>query len=174
MIPADFLIPAQSQHPIRNNLHHKVIKTLFFLSPLKTYTEGVYSFQILVANFLAQTEALMKGKTPDEARKELEAAGMKPDAVDKLLPHKVTRLARTATKQIFVTQRLANERTAGVSIATNGRIGITGERDAIFFFSVLCSKVFEGNKPSNSIVFKKLSPFTLGALIGEYWDQVPT
>lgn len=26
MIPADFLIPAQSQHPIRNNLHHKVIK----------------------------------------------------------------------------------------------------------------------------------------------------
>ncbi len=24
MVPADFLIPAQSQHPIRNNLHHKV------------------------------------------------------------------------------------------------------------------------------------------------------
>lgn len=24
MIPADFLIPAQSQHQIRNNLHHKV------------------------------------------------------------------------------------------------------------------------------------------------------
>lgn len=34
--------------------------------------------------------------------------------------------------------------------------------------SILCSKVFEGNKPSNSIVFKKLSPFTLGALIGEF------
>lgn len=33
------------------------------------------------------------------------------------------------------------------------------------FFSVL--KVFEGNKPSNSIVFKKLSPYVLGALIGE-------
>lgn len=47
-------------------------------------------FQILVANFLAQTEALMKGKTPEEARKELEAAGMKADAVEKLLPHKVT------------------------------------------------------------------------------------
>lgn len=28
-------------------------------------------------------------------------------------------------------------------------------------------KVFEGNKPSNSIVFKKLTPFVLGALIGE-------
>ncbi|XP_056906770.1 glucose-6-phosphate isomerase a [Takifugu flavidus] len=98
MIPADFLIPAQSQHPIRNNLHHK----------------------ILVANFLAQTEALMKGKTPDEARKELDAAGMKADAIEKLLPH----------------------------------------------------KVFEGNKPSNSIVFKKLSPFTLGALIAMYEHKI--
>lgn len=28
MIPCDFLIPVQSQHPIRNGLHHKV-KTLF-------------------------------------------------------------------------------------------------------------------------------------------------
>ncbi|TWW76107.1 Glucose-6-phosphate isomerase [Takifugu flavidus] len=89
MIPADFLIPAQSQHPIRNNLHHK-------------------------------TEALMKGKTPDEARKELDAAGMKADAIEKLLPH----------------------------------------------------KVFEGNKPSNSIVFKKLSPFTLGALIAMYEHKI--
>lgn len=51
---------------------------------------GVVCFvQILVANFLAQTEALMKGKTPDEARKELEAAGMSGDALEKLLPHKV-------------------------------------------------------------------------------------
>ncbi|XP_041794217.1 glucose-6-phosphate isomerase a [Chelmon rostratus] len=98
MIPADFLIPAQSQHPIRDNLHHK----------------------ILVANFLAQTEALMKGKTPDEARKELEAGGLKGDAVEKLLPH----------------------------------------------------KVFEGNKPSNSIVFKKLSPFVLGALVAMYEHKI--
>lgn len=46
--------------------------------------------QILVANFLAQTEALMKGKTPDEARSELEASGLKGEALEKLLPHKVT------------------------------------------------------------------------------------
>ncbi|XP_051808093.1 glucose-6-phosphate isomerase a [Acanthochromis polyacanthus] len=98
MIPADFLIPAQSQHPIRDSLHHK----------------------ILVANFLAQTEALMKGKTPDEARKELEAGGLKGEALEKLLPH----------------------------------------------------KVFEGNKPSNSIVFKKLSPFTLGALVAMYEHKI--
>lgn len=69
-----------------------------------------------MANFLAQTEALMKGKTSAEARKELEASGMSGDALNKLLPH----------------------------------------------------KVFEGNKPSNSIIFKKLTPFMLGALVGKY------
>ncbi|XP_030645766.1 glucose-6-phosphate isomerase a isoform X3 [Chanos chanos] len=98
MIPADFLIPVQSQHPIRDNLHHK----------------------ILMANFLAQTEALMKGKTSNEARKELEAAGMSGDALEKLLPH----------------------------------------------------KVFQGNKPSNSIVFKKLTPFMLGALVAMYEHKI--
>lgn len=68
-----------------------------------------------MANFLAQTEALMKGKTSDEAKKELEAAGMSGEALERLLPH----------------------------------------------------KVFLGNKPSNSIMFKKLTPFMLGALIGK-------
>uniref|UniRef100_A0AAX7VJG6 Glucose-6-phosphate isomerase n=1 Tax=Astatotilapia calliptera TaxID=8154 RepID=A0AAX7VJG6_ASTCA len=77
-------------------------------------------WMILVANFLAQTEALMKGKTPDEARKELEAAGMSGDALEKLLPH----------------------------------------------------KVFLGNKPSNSIVFKKLTPFILGALVAMYEHKI--
>ncbi|XP_061750687.1 glucose-6-phosphate isomerase a [Nerophis ophidion] len=98
MIPADFLIPAQSQHPIRDNLHHK----------------------ILAANFLAQTEALMKGKTSEEARKELVASGLSGATLENLLPH----------------------------------------------------KVFEGNKPSNSIVFKKLTPFTLGALIAMYEQKI--
>ncbi|KAF7224927.1 glucose-6-phosphate isomerase a [Nothobranchius furzeri] len=98
MIPADFLIPAQSQHPIRDNLHHK----------------------ILMANFLAQTEALMKGKTAEEARKELEASGKTGEALEKLLPH----------------------------------------------------KVFEGNKPSNSVVFRKLTPFILGALIAMYEHKI--
>ncbi|XP_041916655.1 glucose-6-phosphate isomerase b [Alosa sapidissima] len=98
MIPCDFLIPAQSQHPIRDSLHHK----------------------ILMANFLAQTEALMKGKTTDEAKAELEAGGLSGEALDKLLPH----------------------------------------------------KVFQGNKPTNSIIFKKLSPYTLGALIAMYEHKI--
>uniref|UniRef100_W5UM65 Glucose-6-phosphate isomerase n=1 Tax=Ictalurus punctatus TaxID=7998 RepID=W5UM65_ICTPU len=98
MVPADFLIPAQTQHPVRNNLHHK----------------------ILIANFLAQTEALMKGKTTEEAKKELEAGGMSGEKLEKILPH----------------------------------------------------KVFQGNKPTNSIVFKKLTPFTLGVLIAMYEHKI--
>ena len=47
------------------------------------------SFQILLANFLAQTEALMRGKTADEARKELEASGMAKATLEHILPHKV-------------------------------------------------------------------------------------
>ena len=42
-----------------------------------------------MANFLAQTEALMKGKTSKEAKKELEAAKMSPEDVKHILPHKV-------------------------------------------------------------------------------------
>ncbi|KAB0382839.1 hypothetical protein FD755_004756 [Muntiacus reevesi] len=98
MIPCDFLIPVQSQHPIRNGLHHK----------------------ILLANFLAQTEALMRGKSTEEARKELQAAGRSPEDLEKLLPH----------------------------------------------------KVFEGNRPTNSIVFTKLTPFILGALTAMYEHKI--
>ncbi|MBI2314261.1 MAG: glucose-6-phosphate isomerase [Betaproteobacteria bacterium] len=65
MVPADFIAPCRSQHPIGE--HHAM----------------------LLANFLAQTEALMNGKTEDEARAELTAQGLGGEALAKLLPHKV-------------------------------------------------------------------------------------
>lgn len=51
LVPADFLVAARPQHPLTE--HH----------------------DILVANFLAQTEALMTGRTPAEARARLAATG---------------------------------------------------------------------------------------------------
>ncbi len=65
MIPADFLAPLESQNPLGN--HHA----------------------ILLANCFAQTEALMIGKTGEEARSELEAQGMNENALAALLPHKI-------------------------------------------------------------------------------------
>jgi glucose-6-phosphate isomerase len=96
LIPADFLAPMQTHNLIGD--HHA----------------------ILLSNFFAQTEALMRGKTEDEARKELEAAGMKGENLERLLPH----------------------------------------------------KVFPGNRPTNSIVFKKVTPRTLGSLLAMYEHKI--
>ncbi len=70
----------------------------------------------LLANVLAQSEALMRGKTADEARAELVAQGLKGTALEALIPH----------------------------------------------------KVFPGNRPSTTILYKKLDPFTLGRLLALY------
>lgn len=59
-VPVDFIIPAVSQN--ENGKHH----------------------EILLANILAQAEALMKGKTVDEAAAELRAAGKDEATVEKL------------------------------------------------------------------------------------------
>jgi glucose-6-phosphate isomerase len=45
--------------------------------------------EILLANVFAQAEAFMRGKTAEEVREELAAQGMKGDALEALVPHKV-------------------------------------------------------------------------------------
>ena len=74
----------------------------------------------LMANFFAQTEALMNGKTADEVRRELENKGMSEQDVQKLLSF----------------------------------------------------KVFEGNKPTNTIFIDKLTPKSLGSLIALYEHKI--
>ena len=96
IVPADFLAPVNSHNPVRD--HHR----------------------ILLANFLAQTEALMNGKPAAEVRHELRAQGLSETKVDALTPH----------------------------------------------------RVFEGNRPSTSILFPKLDPRTLGALIALYEHKI--
>jgi len=64
LIPCDFLAAANSQNPLGE--HHP----------------------ILLSNYLAQTEALMKGKTPEEARAELEQAGYRGEQLELLVAAK--------------------------------------------------------------------------------------
>ena len=64
MVPCDFIIAARSQNPMGEHQ------------------------DILAANCIAQSEALMRGKTADEARAELEAAGLPAERVSALVPHK--------------------------------------------------------------------------------------
>eukprot|EP00127_Corallochytrium_limacisporum_P001588 Clim_evm7s67 gene=Clim_evmTU7s67 len=67
VIPCDFIAPVKSQNPIRDNLHHRA----------------------LLANFFAQTEALMKGKTIDEVKQDLQKEGKDAATIEKLGIHKV-------------------------------------------------------------------------------------
>ena len=96
LIPADFLAPALSHNPIGD--HHA----------------------ILLSNFFAQTEALMRGKRKEEVADELKNAGKSNEEIRQLLPH----------------------------------------------------KLFDGNKPTNAILFKQLTPKTLGSLIAMYEHKI--
>jgi glucose-6-phosphate isomerase len=96
LVPCDFIAPAESHNALGE--HHAM----------------------LLSNFFAQTEALMKGKTADEARLELQAAGLTPEKIAMLLPH----------------------------------------------------KCFPGNRPTTSILLKKLTPRALGSLIAMYEHKI--
>nr|WP_170136777.1 glucose-6-phosphate isomerase [Mesorhizobium loti] len=79
-----------------------------------------HQHDLLLANCLAQSEALMKGRTLEEARAQMLAKGMKPAEVDKIAPH----------------------------------------------------RVFSGNRPSVTILYRKLDPRTFGRLIALYEHRV--
>ncbi len=64
LIPCDFIAPAVSHNPISD--HHEK----------------------LMSNFFAQTEALMNGKTREEAEEELVKSGMDPKQISQLSPFK--------------------------------------------------------------------------------------
>ncbi len=79
LVPCDFLAPAVSLNPIGD--HHAK----------------------LLANFLAQPEALMRGKTAEEVRAEMEAAGKDPAAIEALTPHRTFQGDRPTSSFLFTT-----------------------------------------------------------------------
>jgi glucose-6-phosphate isomerase len=104
VIPCDFIGAAKSHNPLGD--HH----------------------QILMSNFIAQTEALMTGKTEEEVRKELEKQFKETDLSREQIDSEIERL--------------------------------------------LLHKVFTGNRPTNTILFKRLTPRILGSLIALYEHKV--
>ena len=97
IIPAEFMIAA--------NGHEKDLR---------------HQHQLLIANCLAQSEALMKGRTLAEARAQLTSKGMDEAKADRIAPH----------------------------------------------------RVFDGNRPSITMVHDSLTPFALGRLIALYEHRV--
>jgi glucose-6-phosphate isomerase len=96
LIPADILAPIKDFHCIKN--HHRA----------------------LMSNVFAQAEALMMGRSCEEARAELREEGRSDADIERLLPY----------------------------------------------------KIFPGNKPTNTILFRTLNPRTLGALIALYEHKI--
>ena len=97
IIPAEFMIAA--------NGHEKSLR---------------HQHQLLIANCLAQSEALMKGRTLAEAKAQLTAKGMDEAKADKIAPH----------------------------------------------------RVFSGNRPSITMVYDSLTPFSFGRLVALYEHRV--
>jgi glucose-6-phosphate isomerase len=97
VIPVEFMVAVESHEPSLKH-HH----------------------DLLLANCFAQSEALMKGRTLDEAKAQMSASGMAPDEVERIAPH----------------------------------------------------RVFPGNRPSLTLLYRKLDPFTLGRLIALYEHRV--
>jgi glucose-6-phosphate isomerase len=85
-----------------------------FIAPVETHNPLGKHHEILLANFFAQTEALMRGKTEAEARAELETAGMSKERVDALAPHKVFPGNRPTTSMMV---QKVTPRTLGALIA---------------------------------------------------------
>ncbi len=79
LIPCDFLAPARSHNPVGK--HH----------------------MILLSNFFAQTEALMKGKTEREAYEELKQSGKTDKEAKRLMPFKTFK-GNKPTNTIFFTK----------------------------------------------------------------------
>ncbi|KAM3183814.1 hypothetical protein ACTXT7_009629 [Hymenolepis weldensis] len=79
LIPCDFLAPIRTHNPIKNGEFH----------------------EILLSNFLAQTEALMLGKTTEQAKKELQAVGMSGEKLEMLAKHKTFRGNKPTNSIVF-------------------------------------------------------------------------
>ncbi len=96
VVPADFIGSVESVTPVKG--HHET----------------------LMANFFAQTQALMSGVNESQVRADLKAKGRNDDYINKVAVH----------------------------------------------------KVHQGNRPSNSILMKRLSPHALGSLIALYEHKI--
>ena len=75
-----------------------------FLAPLETHNPIGRHHEVLLANFFAQTEALMRGKTPEEVRAELRAQGLHQlaaERIEELVAHKTFPGNRPTTSIVF-------------------------------------------------------------------------
>ena len=78
------------QHAFYQLIHQgKKLIPCDFIASVETHNPLGEHHEILLSNFFAQTEALMRGKSESEVRAELTDQGIDGEAQDALAPHKV-------------------------------------------------------------------------------------
>ena len=109
------------QHAFFQMLHQGTeIVPIDFLVAARPLDADAAHHQLLFANCLAQSQALMQGRTIEEVKEKLRAQNLSPEAIEALAPH----------------------------------------------------KVFDGNRPSSTFLYKKMTPRVLGQLIALYEHKV--
>lgn len=123
----------------------------------------------------------MRGKSADVARAELVKSGMSQADIDHILPHKVSlwpispvmftseKIKKILYIQNITTERIENKISWWLLIPNTWvkSDSIWHCNEVMIKIFIFFIQVFEGNRPSNSILFQKLTPFTLGLLIGK-------
>ena len=108
-------VGTNGQHSFYQLIHQGTEKILCdFILPVISHNETGHHQQKLLANGIAQTEALMKGKTEKEVIKELEEKHLSRNEILKLLPYKVFRGNRPSNT--FLIKKITPE-TFGMLIA---------------------------------------------------------
>ena len=83
-------VGSNAQHAFFQTLHQGPrVHPVDFILPMQGTPGLEEHHRILVANCLAQSAALMKGKTPAQVREELRAKGLSGDALESAVPHRV-------------------------------------------------------------------------------------
>ena len=110
-----------AQHSFMQLVHQgtSLVPVDFILAARPDHSDDA-AHRILAANAFAQAAALLGGKSLEEVTAEMGAAGMAPEAVARLAPH----------------------------------------------------RVFSGDRPSTTLLFDRLDPFSLGRLIALYEHKV--
>jgi hypothetical protein len=107
-----------------------------------SFTRSIHflHFQLLLCNFLAQTEALMKGKAVEQVEAELKKSGKSEAEIEKIKPHKVP----WTDDMIFSPKNLAEKlafltRNKG-KLCKNCIVTLVFEKNANLFADENCSK----------------------------------
>ncbi len=109
------------QHAFYQYLHQSNnVVPADFIGSIASVTPVAGHHEVLMANFFAQTQALMSGVNEEQVRADLKAKGRTDDYIDTVAPH----------------------------------------------------KVHKGNRPTNTILLKRIDPATLGNLIAAYEHKI--